>query len=486
MVERDGFLPACPHEAAPLDFPLDFSLDFPLDFSLDGAPHFGQCRRMTQHSKPILINGSGNSAIITALALTAAGVPVVLTPPAAPFQPEDDWQSVLALSPSSRLMLESLGVWQRLDKPTAPVLDMQVYGADKASIGAAELAFAPPSNLGSNLGADQDADTDNADTNETVKQAETLADIVSLAALSRALQKALEAALADNKLALCADRLVDAELPQAAGQPGQAQLADGTVVSFSLLVDTQRSAPPWRARRAAQPLAYDYQAAALVGRLQSSLPHGHMAQQIFLPTGPLALLPLPDTHQMALVWSLPQARADALARVPAEILSHELQAATQDRFGQLQPVGPLAQQDLHLQLAENFVEDGLVLLGEAAHVVHPLAGQGFNLTLRDAAQLADTLYDTQQIGLPFGDATMLGTYASCRRRAASDMATATHGLNGLFKTLPMLGGFGLTAMAALQERQPKLRRLIQAAADGGRDDAAEPAPRLLRGRSFTA
>ncbi|MGC6534756.1 MAG: FAD-dependent monooxygenase [Parvibaculales bacterium] len=437
---------------------------------------------MTQHSTPILINGSGNSAIVTALALAAAGLPVVLAPPAAPFQPQDDWQSVLALSPSSRLMLESLGVWQRLDKPTAPVHDMQVYGADKASIGAAELAFAPSPNLG----ADRDADTDNADTNETVKQAESLADIVSLAALSRALQATLEAALADNELALCADRLVDAELPQAAGQPGQAQLADGTVMPFSLLVDTQRSAPPWRARRAAQPLAHDYHAAALVGRLQSSLPHGQMAQQIFLPTGPLALLPLPDTHQMALVWSLPQARADALARVPAAILSHELQAATQDRFGQLQPVGPLAQQALHLQLAENFVEDGVVLLGEAAHVVHPLAGQGFNLTLRDAAQLADTLYDTQQIGLPFGDATMLGTYASCRRRAASDMATATHGLNGLFKTLPMLGGFGLTAMAALQERQPKLRRLVQAAADGRQGDAAEPAPRLLRGRSFTA
>ena len=143
MVARDGFLPARPHKAAPLDFPLDFSLDFPLDFPLDGAPHFGQCRRMTQHSTPILINGSGNSAIVTALALAAAGLPVVLTPPAAPFQPQDDWQSVLALSPSSRLMLESLGVWQRLDKPTAPVLDMQVYGADKASIGAAELAFAP-------------------------------------------------------------------------------------------------------------------------------------------------------------------------------------------------------------------------------------------------------------------------------------------------------------------------------------------------------
>ena len=280
-----------------------------------------------------------------------------------------------------------------------------------------------------------------------------------------------------------------------------AHLADGSQKNFALLVDTEKqgtdAAPKWRQRRADRPLIYDYKAAALVGCVKSTQRHANVAQQIFLPDGPLALLPLPDPHMMALVWSLPRARAEALASAPTDILAYELQAATDDRFGQLHPDGAMATQKLALFLAENYCHEHSVLLGEAAHIIHPLAGQGFNLTLRDAAQLAETLYQAKSLGLPLHDATMLGEYATQRRSAALQMAAATHGLNALFGhavlggTLAPLGRLGLSATRALSEKNPALAEAFGEMANGhmaekkNRKSAdAMPIPRLMRGRGF--
>lgn len=435
----------------------------------------------------VLIHGSGNSAKITALALAAANINVALWPgEAIPSANSSDWNSVLALSPSSRLMLETLGVWAALEHPSAPINDMRVYGSRDID-GAAQLAFG-----GSNTGHDDD--TLNA----------PLAHIVSLADLGRALSRALNTAIAAQKINVLSAPIADLEMPVGNTAHDKAtplaHLADSSQENFALLVDTQKQtkdrAPKWRLRRADRPLMHDYQAAALVGYVKTTQRHANVAQQIFLPDGPLALLPLPDPHMMALVWSLPRARAEALASLPTNILAHELQAATDDRFGQLHPEKGMATQHLALYLAENYCHEHSVLLGEAAHIIHPLAGQGFNLTLRDAAQLAETLYQSKSLGLPLHDATMLAEYATQRRGAALQMAAATHGLNGLFGnavlggTLAPLGRLGLAATRALNEKNPALAEAFSAMANG---DAAgnkasartsEIMPRLMRGQGF--
>jgi 2-polyprenyl-6-methoxyphenol hydroxylase-like FAD-dependent oxidoreductase len=289
----------------------------------------------------------------------------------------------------------------------------------------------------------------------------------------------------------------------------EAVLADGATRPALMLIDTQRPAatsigaqPNWRREAPASGLSHDYRTAALVGVLQASHPHGFEAQQIFLPDGPLALLPLPQIEQqadrVALVWSLPRARAAALAAAPPNLVAHELAQATQNRFGTLCPQGPLATQDLHLYLAEQFMLPTrgapIVLLGEAAHVIHPLAGQGFNLTLRDAAQLAETLYETKRLGLALGDATMLADYAVARQRAAFEMASTTHALDALFgrPAGAALGRLGLAMTQMLAERNPVLRRVLRARANGSSDGGGAenrphggPAePRLLRGLGY--
>ena len=160
---------------------------------------------------------------------------------------------------------------------------------------------------------------------------------------------------------------------------------------------------------------HDYKCAALTAEIALAAPHGQVARQIFLPDGPLALLPLPKPDRAALIWSLPARKAQALAACDENLFNGELNAAARSVFGQMHLIGARAQQPLEAQIAEAFIGPRLALVGEAAHVIHPLAGQGMNLTLRDIGALVDTLKNARRLGLECGDATMLENYASLRR-----------------------------------------------------------------------
>lgn len=408
----------------------------------------------------LLIAGRGNAARVTALALAAAGLPVAIEPISKPHD-APAWQSVLALSPTAKTMLETLGVWSRLEAPHAPICDMRVFGS-AAAIGDDFL----PSRLG--FGASH-ATTDDQDA------APLLGHIVSLADLGRALHAALGAAIDKMQISV-----LEAPISGFDADTQTVQLDDDTDFKTALFVDCQRDAA-WHARMAA--VAHDYQAAALVGTLNGARAHENRATQIFLPDGPLALLPLPDPHQRALVWSLPTAKAAALAdaAMQAETLfCHELTAATQDRLGALRPYGPFATQKLSLYLAQDFCAPHHVLLGDAAHVVHPLAGQGFNLTLRDAAALADQLHAARSLGLPLYDAALLADYARRRRADAALMVGATHGLARLFQgRLAAWARLGMGLVGTATQAHAPLRAGFVRHANGGED-----LPRLMRGDAF--
>lgn len=431
---------------------------------------------MTQQAKSspvhdmIVIAGGGNAARAAALSLAAARLPVAIEPalvaPAPAGAP--DWQSVLALSPAARVMLETLRVWDALDLPASPIWDMQVFGRPDAVRHTAhdDVGFLSPQ-----LGF--------AEPTPTATDA-PLGHIVSLAALGRALAAEISRQIGAGNITILPAGLADFDGPQK-----HASLTDGSTMRVALLVDTYRQAPRWRERQAARNLSFDYRAAALVGRVKAGRPHGGLAAQIFLPTGPLALLPLPAHDELALVWSLPHKRAHALVHLDADMVAHELALAGEGRFGALTPIGAMAVQDLHLSLAQEITGPGLVAMGDAAHIVHPLAGQGFNLTLRDAATLADTLYEARALGLPPHDAAMLGTYARARQADAALTGATTHGLARLFQgPLAPIGRLGLGLVGRAAQARPALRTAITAQANAG--VAHKTAPRLMRGAGFEA
>lgn len=417
----------------------------------------------------VVIAGQGSGARAAALSLAAARVPVAIEPAlaASGSAGPPDWQSVLALSPAARHMLESLCVWRALDLPSSPICDMQIFGRPAAvSHAAAQTGGLLTPQLGFASKGEETA----------------LGHIVSLAALARALDKQVQKQVEVGAINVLPAALVDFDGTKK-GAKKQALLADGTHITIALLVDLYRQAPPWRRRMAVQNLTHDYHAAALVGHLKAGRPHGQLAAQIFLPDGPMALLPLPAHDELALVWSLPRGRAHALAYLGGDILAHELAQASEGRFGALAPIGEMAVQDLHLSLAQEVTGPAYLALGDAAHIIHPLAGQGFNLSLRDAAALADTLYEARALGLPFDDATMLEGYAKARRADAAVTAATTHGLVRLFQgNAAPLGRLGLGLIGRMAERRPAWRRAFTAQANAG--VAHNDTPRLMRGAAF--
>ena len=426
--------------------------------------------------KPIIVHGSGSTARVTALALARARLPVWLAaapPTHADDAPADagDWQSVLALSSAAKTMLETLGIWALLDRPSTPVCDMTVFGDKTAYAANLGLDFAP-------------IDKDEATPNEQAAGITILAHIVSRAALNRAVQSACASAVAEQQIHAAA-----APLSGFDKSSGHAQFADGETCQAALLVDCAQSPQSWRRDLAARHLTHDYQAGAIVCAVSSTIAHGHQAVQIFSPEGPLALLPLPDAHQRAVIWSVPRARAEALASIDEKMFSYELQKATRGQAGALNPLGARAVQPLVLALAETYADEKLCLVGEAAHIIHPLAGQGFNLALRDGAQLAEALYEARRLGLAFDAPGALDSYQKLRRADGGVMAATTHMLAEIFSgqtktwTRPVARlGLAMAGIMAGKKAGNRLNRGFLAQANGGisHDDL----PRLMRGHDF--
>ena len=428
---------------------------------LDELALLRQCQPMTrlQTAPPILIAGQGNGAKVAALALVAAGFHVHIEPPR-PLADMPDWQNVLALSPAARLMLETLGVWSQLDLPSTAVTNLIVHGQKPQR----QSALLPHS---LRFATNQ---TDEA----TAEAVDVMAHIVSLASLSRAIDRCFAACKNITRLpAMIADHDPRSKT---------VELENGDQQPCGLLVDATRAARPWRDTAAHQA---DYKTVALTAEIASQRPHGHMAQQIFTASGPLALLPLADAHRLALIWSLPERRGHALAAADAAIFNHELSRATEGFFGPLEVIEKPAKQPLLLHLAHDFVAPGRVLIGDAAHIIHPLAGQGFNLTLRDIAELADCLHHGRHLGLASDDFSMLEAYQTHRRSDAGLTVAATDGLNRIFSTrhslLTGLASLGLGVSDGLARRFPEMRRAFAAQADYG----TSPPARLMRGENFT-
>ena len=252
-------------------------------------------------------------------------------------------------------------------------------------------------------------------------------------------------------------------------------LEDGTRLRAGLLVAADGAASPLRARFGIQVSAANYDQQGIVSVIRTERPHAKIARQRFLPTGPLAFLPLAD-GSISIVWSADDAEAARLMALTDTEFCAALTAASEGVLGKITECGKRGAFPLRRQHAETYVASRAVMVGDAAHVVHPLAGQGANLGFLDAAALAETLADARDAGSDFGQSRVLRRYERWRRGDNTATLWTMDVFHRLFNNdNPMLSGlrnFGFSVF----DRTGPVKRSIMRQAMGLRGDL----PRLAR------
>lgn len=248
------------------------------------------------------------------------------------------------------------------------------------------------------------------------------------------------------------------------------ELADGRRVSGSLLVAAEGRQSPTRDEAGVTFAKWDYRHNAMVTGLTHEKPHGGVAWEIFYPDGPFALLPLLDTpegkHRSALVWTVAQKDAAAIAKLPDVIFLSEVAARMHGVFGAIELAAPRMSYPLRFHHAGKVVEDRLVVVGDAAHGMHPIAGQGLNLGLRDVGALVEVVVEGMRLGLEPGDAQLLARYEKWRSLDAFMVMSVTDGLNRLFGIPGRLPSAARRLGMGAVQRLPVLKRFFMDEARG--------------------
>jgi len=256
---------------------------------------------------------------------------------------------------------------------------------------------------------------------------------------------------------------------------------DGARFAGSLLVAAEGRRSPTRDAAGLTVAKWDYRHRALICGLTHEKPHGNVAWEIFYPAGPFALLPMLDDdqgrHRTALVWTVAEKDVDAWLKLPARAFEAEAQKKMGDVLGRVALDGPRSSFPLGFHHAPTIVAERLALVGDAAHGIHPIAGQGLNLGLRDVAALTDVLADGMRLGLEPGDAQLLKRYQDWRALDDFSVALATDSLTWIFgvpgKTASAVRRAGMSAI----DRVAPLKRWFMDEARG----VSGTLPALLQG-----
>lgn len=408
----------------------------------------------------VIIAGAGMAGATFALAAAQGGLRVVLIDPQ-PFPqqlaPTFDGRST-AIAFSTFRMLDALGVGAAL-RPHACRMDRILVtdgrrpGAAARSASSAFLRF------------DADEIGDRTD-------GEPLGYMVE--------NRRIRSALAD---AVAAARIeVRAPASVAAVEAGPARsvvtLADGAVLEAALVVGAEGRGSLVRKAAGIDTVGWGYGQSGVVATVALGRDHRNVAHEYFLPSGPFAILPLTE-RRASLVWTESTRRAEALRSASDEAFHAHLMRRFGDFLDDVSVVGPRFVYPLSLQLAERLTGARTALIGDAAHAVHPVAGQGLNMGLKDAAALAEVLVEALRLGEDIGAETVLDRYARWRRFDNTALAAGFDGFVRLFSNdiapVRLARGLGIAAV----NRVPALRKAFMHEAGGATGDL----PRLLRGEA---
>ena len=372
-----------------------------------------------------LIIGGGIVGATLALKLAQAKRPVTLVD-AAPERDEASWQQLLshrdarvyALSLASINLLKEVGAWQNIQTSgrKADYSQMQVWQLN----GLGELLFG-------------DSDTEHPN---------ILGSMVEPLVIEHALwQRLNDSDISDYLTVIKGQKVVNMDWLGAEGY--LVTLENGKRISANLLVGADGRGSFVRRQAGIELDTLDYQQTAICCAIHTAMPHLATARQAMLPTGTLALLPLADIteedkarpqHWQSVVWTLPRNQALALLEEEPDYIAEQFAAASHYELGAIDKIESIASFPLTAQQAKSYIADNLVLIGDAAHGVHPLAGQGLNLGMLDVKELfAQLEYDYQRSGNSlWGSAQTLRTYERLRRPHNSLMMHSFSALNWLF------------------------------------------------------
>ena len=403
---------------------------------------------MAQSTHDVLIVGGGPVGMTLALALVRSlkGLKVALLD-RRPFSVPRDLRA-FALAAGVRRSFEQLGVWDRIAPGAEPVRQMKITDSGRGDI--SRPLF---------LSFEGD-----------VAAGEAFAHLVP----NTLVQEALHEALVDR-----IEFIAPAEVTSFAATAtlGTLTLADGRSLAAPLVVAADGAQSSLRRMVGIETFGHDYRQSGIVTTIGHELDHAGTAYEHFRPAGPFASLPLPGGHRSSLVWTEATDAVDRIKAMSPEAVAAEIEMVMGASLGRVTLEEKLQSFPLRLQVAKRFVAPRLALIGDAAHVVHPIAGQGLNLGLKDVAALAEVVVDAMRLGLDHGNAEALDRYERWRRLDTTMMVAVTDGMNRLFSNdiapVRALRDFGLGVV----DRLGPLKGFMISRAAGVENSG----PRLLRG-----
>ena len=394
----------------------------------------------------VLVVGGGMVGLTLAKALASGGLDVVVidrADPAVLAAATFDGRAS-AIAHASHRLLATLGLWSALGDAPQPILDIRVCEGDSPfflHFDHAELGDSPFGYMVENH--------------------------ITRGAL-------VAAAIADPRIALWAP----ASLAGIERGPDrvEARLKDGRVVGAAVVAACDGRASSLREQAGIRTLGWSYGQSGIVCTFAHARPHGGVAVERFLPAGPFAILPLTG-RRCSLVWTEPSDVAGAIMDLDAADFEDQMRRRVGDFLGAVRALGPRWSYPLSLHLAERYIDHRMALVGDAAHGLHPIAGQGLNMGLRDAAALAEALVDARRLGLDIGASWGLERYQRWRRMDNLLLLAVTDSLNRLFSNedpgIRVVRNLGLAAV----NRLGPAKRFLMRHASGAMGEI----PRLLAG-----
>jgi 2-octaprenyl-6-methoxyphenol hydroxylase len=405
----------------------------------------------------VLIGGAGFAGLALAIALRQSlGETFAVTVADPTLEQTKTDARASAIAAAARRLFETIGVWERVVTEAQPILDMVI--TDSRLDDAIRPAFL-------SFGGE-------------IAPGEPFAHMIENGPLVEAL-----AAKARNEgvtlVATAVSEFTSSPSAEGEAQSIEVQLTDGTIISTRLLVAADGARSRIREQAGIATFGWPYEQSAIVTNVAHERDHAGRAEEHFLPAGPFAILPLKG-RRSSLVWTETNKEAERIMALPDAEFHGELERRFGLHLGDLKVVAPRRAFPLGLMVARSFVGERLALVGDAAHVIHPIAGQGLNLGLRDVAALAETIVDAARLGLDVGSAAVLERYQRWRRFDTNVMGVTTDGLNRLFSNrsdvLRLLRDVGLGVV----DRLPALKQIFIREAAG----LVGEVPKLLRGEAL--